>query len=200
MDDQFDVYSPPKAAIEPQASAALASDALYVVSPFKFSLLFLATLGIYQVYWFYRNWKRVSQLMHDNLWPIPRALFSVFFTHSLFRWVDQKLSRLEKPFEWSASGTATQVVLLNILISLLDRAAGRSLGSPWTDFASLALLPVLLLPLLRAQKAINHLSGDPLGESNRALTVANVAWLLVGGVLWVLMAAGVLMELGLLPS
>jgi hypothetical protein len=160
----------------------------------------VATVGIYQVYWFYKNWKRVQELTGEALWPVPRGIFSIFFAHSLFRRVDAKLATLGNPFRWSASTTATLYVVLAILSNFLDRLAGRSLGSPWTDFASILFVPVLALVLLPAQRAINFAAEDPGGASNSNLTLANFVWLAVGALIWLLIAAGVLMELGVIPS
>ncbi len=45
-----DIYSPPKA--ELQDIAENTQTTFYVVSERKFTILFLATLGLYELYWF----------------------------------------------------------------------------------------------------------------------------------------------------
>jgi hypothetical protein len=45
---------------------------------------------------------------------------------------------------------------------------------------------VLLPPFLKAQEKINLSCGDPEGTGNDRLSKANWAWVIAGGVLWVL--------------
>lgn len=51
------------------------------------------------------------------------------------------------------------------------------------------LLPLGLI-LLRIQRAANAACGDPAGESNRRLTLANLAWLAFGCLLWAMILLG----------
>jgi hypothetical protein len=63
----------------------------YVVSERKFYLLFIATLGMYSVYWFYQNWatyKAGSSYGSSDaasIWPLGRTILAIFFVHALFR-------------------------------------------------------------------------------------------------------------------
>ena len=43
---------------------------------------------------------------------------------------------------------------------------------------------------LAAQKAANSAAGDPQGESNNTLTAANIVWMVVGVLLWLLVLLG----------
>ena len=168
----------------------------YVVSFRKFAILYIATLGLYGFYWFYKNWayyKEKWTVTHEDsmdIWPVARAVFSVFFVHALLREI--KAFAQDKPIvqKWGNDRQATQLVLLLIASNVLDRAAYPSVGSPYTDILSLVILAPLLLQFLIVQEKINVSCNDPRGEGNSVLTKANYAWIVVGGLCWVLAFVG----------
>ncbi|HNP63005.1 MAG TPA: hypothetical protein PKH39_03665 [Woeseiaceae bacterium] len=182
------IYAPPKADIEvPEAE----SGDFYVVSPTKFYLLSVLTLNLYYVYWFYRNWRAVKVREGSDIWPVPRAIFFIFFTHSLFNDIDAALKERQLEFRWSPTGVASFFVLLAICSSVLDRMANKGIGSPTTDLVGTALVFVTPILLIRAQNAINFLCGDPFGSSNSRYTLANWVWMILGGLFWLLILFGV---------
>lgn len=168
----------------------------YVVSIRKFAILYIATLGMYAFYWFYRNWDCYQQRLEnsgesgDNIWPVARAIFSVFFTHALFRKI--KAHGHDKPSveAWTDGRHATQLVVVMIAANVLDRAAFRSIGSPYTDILSLILLLPLLSLFMIVQEMINVSCDDPRGASNGQLTNANYAWITAGAIFWILVLIG----------
>lgn len=174
------------------AAATRVGQIFYVVSIKKFSVLFVATLGLYSLYWYYRNWAcyKSQWASHDkdreDLWPIARAFFAVFFVHSLFREV-KALGRDKPAVEaWESGKHATQLVVLMIASQLLDRLAYREIGSPYTDTLSLIILAPLLLLYTTAQEKINASCDDPGGHSNTHFTAANYAWIIGGAIFWCL--------------
>jgi len=54
----------------------------YCVSTMKFSILSLATFGLYELFWFYKNWAIVRARSDRDISPFGRALFSPFFCYS----------------------------------------------------------------------------------------------------------------------
>jgi hypothetical protein len=186
MSDNY--YQPPEARVDDVAT--LVAPPFYIVSPRKFILLYLGTVGMYGVYWFYENWALLKRHRNLKIWPVPRAIFSIFFTHSLFDEVDRALKSASLRYYWNAGTLATAFVVLSLVSSLVGHLANRDIGSPATDFASLLLLPAAMFPLLAAQKAANHAVGDPEGNSNNTLTAANIVWLVIGVLLWLLTLLG----------
>jgi hypothetical protein len=182
------VYAPPKAELSPGAGS-LAGVPFYVVSPRKFLILFFATLSMYQVYWVYRNWVLYRQATGEKLWPVPRAIFSVFFMHSLFRNVKTHKEE-DAPGEWNNDASAWTIVGLLVVSNVLSRTSSRAIGSPYTDWLSLLVLIPLAFCFLPVQNQINARCGDPAGSSNDKLTGANIAWCVAGVVIWVLALIG----------
>lgn len=163
----------------------------YVVSKRKMILLFILTLGSYQIYWFYRNWRLHRQATGEKIWPLPRAIFSVFFVHALFREVDNQRNRGPVRLSaWNHGSQATILVLLLIISNVIDRLSAKSVGSPITDYLSLLLLFPVVACLASAQERINEACGDPLGESNSKFKVANFFWMVLGGLMWTLVGYG----------
>ncbi|SMF14433.1 hypothetical protein SAMN02745866_00935 [Alteromonadaceae bacterium Bs31] len=189
-----DIYKTPEAELTSEHS--LDNDNFYVVSKNKFVTLYLGTLGLYGFYWMYTNWRRYKEHSKDNIWPIPRAIFHIFFTHSLFRNIDQCLLDKKITHPWKAETTATFYVVLLLVSNGLDRASAKSIGSPITDILSIAVLPLMMWVLLGAQHAINTSQNDLEGKGNCKFTIVNCLWLIFGGILWVMVVLGLLMELG----
>ena len=181
------IYAPPEAAVEVQAAEEAE---FYVVSPKKFFLLSFMTLNLYIVYWFYRNWKVIKLRTGESMWAPMRGLFYIFFAHSLFSRVNQKIEDDGNSFDWQPAALATIVVVLTILTNVLDRLAGNSVGSPVTDLVSIALVPILPVVLLKAQGAINVACNDERGRGNSSFTVANWIWMILGALIWVLVMFG----------
>jgi hypothetical protein len=159
--------------------------AFYVVGRRKFWLLYIFTLGIYPIYWFYTNWRRYKADTGSDLWPVPRAVFSIFFTHALGRAIDARLRVRQIAVAWTSASAASTWVALEILSNVLSRLSWKEIGTPWVDILGFALLPLLAWALWPFQRAINAACDDPNGESNSALTPANIVWMVLGGLLGV---------------
>ena len=187
------MYRPPGVDVDvvPQAARPITS-AFYVVSPTKFIILFVCTMGIYQLYWFYAHFRRSKIASRDDSWPLARTVFAIFFTHGLFRSINLQ-SNLKGVSSFKPDAHATTFVLLTIAGRVVDR-----IGQNFEEFSGLALLGILLglatgLPLFAAQKAANQAAGDPEGTQNSRLTVGNWAWCGLGMLFWLLILAGMLL-------
>ncbi|MGH1487202.1 MAG: hypothetical protein ACRBCI_13395 [Cellvibrionaceae bacterium] len=193
MDDN--IYKAPEANLVSSNDEANAQ--FYIVSIKKFTILFFATVGMYPIYWFYKNWKLQKERHDLSIWPVARGIFSIFYAHTLFNKIDSVLQQKQKVFEWSAGAVATSYVVLTVVSTLMSQLASKEIGSPYTDILSIAALPVLYVILLKAQKAINLSQNDPEGEANNQLTGANIVWIFIGLLLWALIILGLLIVLNM---
>lgn len=94
MNATADAYAPPAA--EP------AIPAFYSTGPFKFVLLSIGTFGLFQLYWFYRNWQAVKRRDASDIRPFWRAFFAPLWTFSLGAWLNdaaraQRIETLDLP-------------------------------------------------------------------------------------------------------
>jgi hypothetical protein len=177
----------------PQAVAndtSVAVEGLYVVAPLKFVVLMVATFGLYSLYWFYRQWAAVKLAERSDIWPVARSIFQVFFTHSLFDHVDTRLRMRQIAYRWSASTLATIYVFSVIAARVADRLSARSENIGFLDFFSIAMLAPVIWSLLGGQRAINALESDPQGLTNSHFGAANIAWIVLGSIGWILVLLG----------
>lgn len=181
------IYATPEAAVD---VAEQDEARYYIVSPNKFLVLAIATFNLYFVYWFYKNWDNVKRRDNDDSWPVPRAIFYIFFTHSLLTDVSETLKRKTIEFAWQPSAIASVFVILTIADTVIGRLAFNNVGSPFTDMVGIAMAVVLPLVLLPAQKAINSACEDSEGNSNSSLTVVNWVWIVLGGLFWLVTLTG----------
>ncbi len=189
------IYSPPAANLDldPAALEALGQKKFYVVAPLKYFVLYFFTLGAYEYYWFYKNWSLFKARTNENIWPVMRAIFPVFFAHALFERVDSYLHNEGAEYSWTPSTTATTFVILQIAGNVLNRLSIKT-DNTWIDVLSIVIIVPLVLPMYNAQKAINAACDDPEGKSNAKLGAGNYAWMFVGVIFWVLAIAGTVIK------
>lgn len=186
-------YAPTASRLE-ELSAEIeeSAPAFYVVSPHKFAMLYLLTAGIYLLYWFYKNWRIYSDVTGERVSPVLRAIFAIFFVHSLFDRVKGRLLWAGIRTGWSPGFHATFLLLLFLADAILSAIASRGVGAPILDLLSLLMIFPLYAVITRAQHYINLACGDPDGTQNDRLTFANYAWMLFGLLLWLLSVIGFL--------
>jgi hypothetical protein len=178
----------PAAGEQPVATADEA--AFYVVSRRKMVILSIATMGMYGFYWFYKNWDQyrnhgsASEDARESIWPIPRAIFSVFFVHSLFRKVKAAGMDSPKVAAWNDNRGAWWFVIVSVTLSITHKLETKSIGMPLTSYIGDVCLLLLLLAYVKAQSMINASCGDPDGKSNNKLTAANWVWIVIGALLY----------------
>jgi hypothetical protein len=90
----------------------------------------LVTLGLFNTYWIYKNWKFIKERDNLDIIPFLRAVFGVFYIHSLLNQIanDRELNRI-KSTSFSASSLATGWVVMNIFGNILARSENMSYGS-----------------------------------------------------------------------
>lgn len=163
----------------------------YVVSPKKFAILFVSTLSIYSLYWFYKNWSQYKKASKTKLWAVPRAIFAVLFIHNLFKKVDKAILDGAVIHAWNPNLLAWLFILLAVSSRVLDRLAAKSVFSPYSDLLSIAVALLEGGVLYKAQFAINAACNDPEGKTNETLTTSNIIIVLIGAIIWTLTIIGV---------
>ena len=76
--------SDPSAPAPAAAAPSAASAPFFAVSLPKLAIMSIFSFGLYQVYWFYRNWQLIEKREGRDFALMARALFSVFFCYRLF--------------------------------------------------------------------------------------------------------------------
>ncbi|GHB75527.1 hypothetical protein GCM10008107_26420 [Psychrosphaera saromensis] len=162
----------------------------YVVSPKKFLILFLGTFGMYTVYWFFKHWSQYKKSTNEDMWPIMRGIFSIFFTHSLFALFEMKYKNKTGENPKSINYLATIYVVFAIGCQICSMFSDNGYGNPITLYLGLLILPISCWVLYKAQSLANYASEDVNGESNSKLTGLNYFWLALAVVFGFLVILG----------
>ncbi len=174
-------YAPPKAEIPIPPSMSEAD--FYVVSFKKFLILSVATLGLYSIYWFWKHWTLYKYATGDNIWAIPRAIFSIFFTHSLFGKIEKEAESVAGNPMPSLTFPATLYVITELIYNISDRFMKET--SVMLDvIVSIIFVSVITWCLWQAQKQANIACNDVEGESNSHFTGLNYLFIVLGLAMW----------------
>jgi hypothetical protein len=187
---QENIYAAPEAVLI-NADEDAVQPAFYIVSPAKFLTLYFFTFSFYGLYWHYKNWKQYKIAYRDDEpMPIMRAIFSIFFTHSLFSVVDMRIKDKGKEFTWNPTLWAAVGVIALLAARIIDRVTASGSYTTAIEFVPIPLMILYGLVLLKAQRAINISCNDPNGRSNSNYTLANCAWVFAGAIILVLVSIG----------
>jgi hypothetical protein len=139
--DERSPYAPPESAIaEPAADRA----AYFTVGPVKFVLMSIATLDLYTIYWFYRNWKVVRERADPSISPFWRAVFTPLWTFSLGR-------RFREEAQAKNVGIMLPVNALGVAYLIANAFSG--MPDPYWAISMVSFLAVL--PFDRAARRLN---------------------------------------------
>jgi transglutaminase-like putative cysteine protease len=122
----------------------------FPISPAKFLILSLFTMGFYSTYWMYRNWKAIKQKQQSDIMPIARGIFSIFWFYPLFLALkNDSVERFDKnkvmfPF----------VAIVFALVYFVFSVAGRFIEYSALSLLTL-LLPLLFIPFVRYVNNVN---------------------------------------------
>ncbi|MDP8260447.1 MAG: hypothetical protein P9L96_05575 [Candidatus Gygaella obscura] len=81
----------------------------------KFIFLSVISLGLYEIYWMYKNWQFIKEKRKLKIIPMARAIFSLFFIYSFFKNIF--LITAEKGYEekYSPILLSACFIMLNLL-------------------------------------------------------------------------------------
>lgn len=162
--------------IDPADQAAIAAPEVpiyFAVSTVKLLLLSLSTLGLYQFYWFYKNWQLIKAREQSRISPSWRAFFGYFFCYALFRRIRES-AQTTGAQSLPAELLTTAWIITNLLAGIPD---------PYWLLTFLSV--VFLVPVQVAANRVNAAQA-PLHDPNARFTSGNIATVIIGGLLLVL--------------
>jgi succinate dehydrogenase/fumarate reductase cytochrome b subunit len=140
-------------------------------------VLSFCTLGLYQYYWFYKNWRIVRDRTNEQIIPFWRGFFAVFFCYSLF-------SRIQ---QYSPDLPATKLAAGPLAATWIILSLSWRLPEPYALVSFLAIL--VLAPVQHAINGINHALA-PAHEPNARFSAWNWVAVCLGGPLFLLAVYG----------
>lgn len=158
----------------------LALDAPYfAVSILKLSVLSICTLGLYEMYWFYRNWTLIKTRQPYNISPFWRAVFGIFYCYSCFSHIARHGAALGHKPTFSPGPLATAWIIC-ILIAYLPGI-----------FLLLSFLAFIFI--IPVQSYANHVNQvvAPQHDRNAAFSAWNWVGIVIGGGFFILCVIGI---------
>ncbi len=177
----------------------------FPVSEGKLLTLYILSFGLYGVYWFYKNWKLQQPKMDKKIFPLMRAIFSIFFTHSLFNRINNSAENLEQKHRFNANVLATFFVAAVIVGNLIDPLSMQTglleiMTSNTVIITSLLLFVISAYPLVAVQATVNRINNDMLGYLNHKYSIWNYLLIALGAFSWLMLVLGLLADsMGLVP-
>lgn len=177
-------YAPPTTDVSPVQSEAIAATPVeppfFATSLLKLSVMSVFTLGLYELYWFYKNWQLIKRRERLNIMPFWRAFFAVFFCYPCFSHIRKYDHSSVTPGTLAAGPLAVGWIVLNLSWRLPDPF--------WliTFFAFLFILPIQQ----RANEINNAVA--PGHDPNSRFTWQNWVGIAIGSVILALDVIGFL--------
>lgn len=150
----------------------------FPVSLTKFIVMHFCTVGMYQLYWFYENWKLIVEREQSDASPFWKTFFMFIYCYTLFEKVRSSAAALKIAHSISVHILATGWILLSTLWLLPD---------PYGLVALLSI--VFLIPVQQAANRVNE-SLAPGHDRNERFTALNMVAVVIGGLLLVSVVIG----------
>jgi len=161
----------------------------FAISPKRLALFSILTLGIYEIYWFYKNWEAVKKFEEQKIYPFWRAIFAVFFCYGLFKKVLESAKSHTYEDSYSPGWLATAYILLLVVGNGLSKVESYDIG---LNLIWLIIAIATFIPLLSVQKAINFNNGKIKGdfELRKEFSGGEVVLIVVGTIWFLLVLLG----------
>ena len=145
----------------------------FIVSPVKLVVMSIVTFGLYEMFWFYKNWHYVQEHTKKTEFPMMNSIFRYITYYYLMVEIRRAGAAQQKECPFSP-------VLLAVCYVALNLSGAFSKISPFIAVIGL-LSPLALLPV---QNYVNNvLNVESAAAPNNRFTVANWIAVSVGGFL-----------------
>lgn len=163
---------------EDKSKKSKSSDGYYAISNTKLVMLSVLTFGLYEIYWFYKQWQFVKKAKDLKVTPWARGLFAPLFAYPLFKHIFELAREAGQKNNPSAGWLALAYFILASMGRLPDWGWIISFGS--------------VLPLFPAQNRINLLwsKKHPDDAVSTTFTWKEVAVMIIGGIILLLALFG----------
>ncbi len=151
-----------------------------VLPIWKFILLTFATLWIYEMVWFYRNWKLLKEEQGLKISPFWRAVFAPLFAESIAYHLRKYLKEKDSPCDFSPTIIGVSYFVIAILTTL---------PNPYWLIAFFSFVP--MLPLVNSMNT--YWQKEEQGLPVRKFTWWQIILVAIGIILIILSVVGTFM-------
>ena len=178
-------YAPPRAYVADRLAPDDVGTAppFFAVSVTKLVVMSLCTLGVYEIYWFYRQWRRIAERQQEGMAPLARAIFAIFYCYSCFKHIRDYDAETRTSAGLRAGPLAIGWIVTTMLWRLPDPYGWISM------FAFVFLIPV--------QTYVNRLNAasSPSHDRNAGFSMWNWLAVILGGLVGMLVLAETLLRM-----
>jgi hypothetical protein len=159
----------------PQVMTDRPSALYFSVSKTKLIVMSMFSWGIYEFYWFYKNWKLIKESTGQDIRPFWRTFFAPFYCYSLFKSVKQSAD---------SHGILSEISPGWLTAAYIGIYVTHKFPDPIWLISFLSFLP-----LLPVQGVINQLNSKVAleYELNDHFSWKNIVVIILGGILLILL-------------
>ena len=154
----------------------------FTSSVLKLVLMSVCTFGIYDLYWFYKNWVLIKERTNQDLMPFWRAFFAPLWAYGCFKHIKSIAEERKISISLPIGFLAIAYFVLQALWKLPD---------PYWLLSTFSFIPII--PVNAMALAINQNVGARNSE-NSVFSTWNWVGLVGGGLLFVLATIGTLLS------
>ena len=165
-------------------SSNSSSDDYYVVSMGKFTLLYLATHGLFGLYWFYKNWSLEQGRTQQRLFPLLRTVFAPVFVLNLFQRIFRREQEKGQQYNWNPQFLGVFYVAIFFVDMVIGSSISNGKLSPKWMLLNFPLILSHYYIFYKVQLVCNRISNDPYGKQTTVINSTNVLWIIFGFFLW----------------
>lgn len=159
-------------------SASTLTPIYFPVSLTKFIVMHFCTVGMYQLYWFYENWKLILERERSDASPFWKTFFMFIYCYIFFEKVRSSAAEIKIAQSISVQFLATGWIVMSTLWILPD---------PYGLIALVSI--VFLLPVQQAANRVNEFL-VPDHDRNDRFTALNIVAVVIGGLLLATVVVG----------
>lgn len=164
----------------------------FPVSLTKYLVMHVSTLGLYQLFWIYKQWTRIKAIDRDDLWPWARTLFAGIWNFPLFDRVSREALEADVRANWNPYVLGFGAMLFGVF-------AWFARG-PWQALVLLSFLPYLPV-IVTIEKLNRQVAADTAEPPNDRFSTVNIVFIVIGSIFVLLALLGWFAEAaGLVPS
>ncbi|QUJ66187.1 hypothetical protein KDD30_08225 [Photobacterium sp. GJ3] len=158
----------------------------FSTSTFKLVVMSICTVGIYNFYWFYKNWMLIRARTGQNMMPFWRAFFSPIWAFSCFEHIKKSANEKNMPQSLPVLFLGGMYFVFQFLSRLPD---------PYWLVSLLSFL--FIIPANRLASSVNK-EAIPDFINNERFSGWNWLAIFVGCVFHLMLLLGMLLEAGLI--
>lgn len=100
----------------------------YNISPKQLVILSLVTFGLYDIYWFYKNWQAVAKFENKKISPFWRAIFSPIWCFGMFKRMLISAKKNGYQGDYNPAALAVLYIVLMLVMNFMDEAVDKNPG------------------------------------------------------------------------